>query len=49
VTTHEPPTIDLTATLGQLGLPSVVSREERVTWMNEAARAVFGDLEGVIA
>ena len=42
--------IDLTETLGRLGLPSVVvSREGRVTWMNDAARAVFGDLEGVIA
>jgi DNA-binding CsgD family transcriptional regulator len=42
--------VDLTATLGHLGLPSViVSREGRITWMNEAARSVFGDLEGVIA
>ena len=42
--------IDLTATLGHLGLPSViVSREGRITWMNEAARGLFGDLEGVIA
>jgi PAS domain S-box-containing protein len=50
VTTQEPTSIDLTATLGQLGLPSVVvSREGRITWMNEAARAVFGDLEGVIS
>ena len=42
--------IDLAATLGHLGLPSViVSREGRITWMNEAARGLFGDLEGVIA
>jgi DNA-binding CsgD family transcriptional regulator len=42
--------VDLTATLGHLGLPSViVSREGRITWMNEAARGLFGDLEGVIA
>src|SRR5438552_59787 len=42
--------VDLTATLGHLGLPSViVSREGRITWMNEAARSLFGDLEGVIA
>jgi DNA-binding CsgD family transcriptional regulator len=41
--------VDLTATLDHLGLPSViVSREGRITWMNEAARAVFGELEGVI-
>jgi DNA-binding CsgD family transcriptional regulator len=42
--------IDLTATLGRLGLPSVVvSREGRITWMNDSARALFGDLEGVIS
>ena len=42
--------VDLTATLGHLGLPSViVSRDGRITWMNEAARSLFGDLEGVIA
>jgi DNA-binding CsgD family transcriptional regulator len=42
--------IDLTATLGQLGLPSViVNREGRITWMNEASRALFGDLEGEIS
>jgi len=42
-------TIDLTATLGPLGLPSViVSREGRITWMNDAARLLFGDLVGVI-
>jgi PAS domain S-box-containing protein len=46
---EDPSSIDLTTTLGRLGLPSVVvSREGRVTWMNDAARAVFGDLEGVI-
>jgi len=45
--TEEHSGIDLTATLGRLGLPSVVvSREGRITWMNDAARAVFGDLEG---
>jgi DNA-binding CsgD family transcriptional regulator len=48
--TEEQSSIDLTATLGCLGLPSVVvSREGRITWMNHSARAVFGDLEGVIA
>jgi DNA-binding CsgD family transcriptional regulator len=48
--TEENSSIDLTATLGRLGLPSVVvSREGRITWMNAAARAVFGDLEGVIS
>jgi DNA-binding CsgD family transcriptional regulator len=42
--------IDLTATLDRLGLPSViVSREGRITWMNEAARALFGDLVGQIS
>jgi DNA-binding CsgD family transcriptional regulator len=42
--------VDLTATLGQLGIPSViVSREGRITWMNGAARALFGDLVGDIA
>jgi DNA-binding CsgD family transcriptional regulator len=42
--------VDLTATLGHLGLPSViVSREGRITWMNEAARGLFGDLVGVIS
>ena len=47
--TENPSSIDLTATLGRLGLPSVVvSREGRVTWMNDAAREVFGELEGVI-
>jgi PAS domain S-box-containing protein len=40
--------IDLMATLGHLGLPSVVvSREGRITWMNDAARELFGDLDGV--
>jgi DNA-binding CsgD family transcriptional regulator len=47
---NENNSVDLTATLGHLGLPSViVSREGRITWMNEAARSLFGDLEGVIA
>lgn len=42
--------IDLTETLGRLGLPSVVvSREGRITWMNDASRVLFGDLEGVIS
>jgi DNA-binding CsgD family transcriptional regulator len=42
--------VDLTATLGQLGIPSViVSREGRITWMNDAAHALFGDLVGEIA
>jgi PAS domain S-box-containing protein len=42
--------IDLTTTLGRLGLPSVVvSREGRITWMNEAARELFGNLEGIIS
>ena len=42
--------LDLTATLGHLGLPSViVSREGRITWMNDAARALFGDLVGQIS
>jgi DNA-binding CsgD family transcriptional regulator len=42
--------IDLTATLDRLGLPSViVSREGRITWMNDAARALFGDLVGQIS
>jgi|SRR5919106_2128690 DNA-binding CsgD family transcriptional regulator len=46
----EEPTIDLTATIGRLGLPSVVvSREGRITWMNDAARALFGDLDGVLS
>ena len=49
VANEEHNSIDLTETLGRLGLPSVVvSREGRVTWMNDAARAVFGDLDGVI-
>jgi DNA-binding CsgD family transcriptional regulator len=48
--TEEHSSIDLTATLGRLGLPSVVvSREGRITWMNDVARAVFGDLEGAIS
>jgi len=47
--TEDENSVDLTATLGHLGLPSViVSREGRITWMNEAARSLFGDLEGVI-
>jgi DNA-binding CsgD family transcriptional regulator len=42
--------VDLTATLGQLGIPSViVSREGRITWMNGSARALFGDRVGEIA
>jgi hypothetical protein len=42
--------IDLTATRDQLGLPSViVSREGRITWMNDSARALFGDLVGQIS
>jgi regulatory LuxR family protein/PAS domain-containing protein len=42
--------LDLTATLGHLGLPSVVvSREGRISWMNDAARALFGDLVGQIS
>jgi PAS domain S-box-containing protein len=41
--------VELTATLGQLGIPSViVSREGRITWMNDAARGLFGDLIGEI-
>jgi DNA-binding CsgD family transcriptional regulator len=41
--------IDLTETLGPLGLPSViVSREGRITWMNDASRELFGDLKGVV-
>jgi DNA-binding CsgD family transcriptional regulator len=41
--------IDLTETLGRFGLPSVVvSREGRITWMNDAARSEFGDLVGVV-
>jgi DNA-binding CsgD family transcriptional regulator len=41
--------IDLTATLDRLGIPSViVSREGRMTWMNDAARELFGDLVGQI-
>jgi DNA-binding CsgD family transcriptional regulator len=50
VTTEDQSSIDLTATLDQLGLPSViVSREGRITWMNDASRAVFGDLVGQIS
>jgi DNA-binding CsgD family transcriptional regulator len=42
--------IDLTETLDRLGLPSViVSREGRITWMNDASRALFGDLVGQIS
>jgi DNA-binding CsgD family transcriptional regulator len=42
--------IDLTKTLDRLGLPSViVSREGRITWMNDASRALFGDLVGQIS
>jgi DNA-binding CsgD family transcriptional regulator len=42
--------IELTATLDRLGIPSViVSREGRVAWMNDAARALFGDLVGQVA
>ena len=42
--------IDLTATLDHLGLPSViVSREGRITWMNDASRSLFGDLVGQIS
>jgi DNA-binding CsgD family transcriptional regulator len=42
--------IDLTETLDHLGLPSViVSREGRITWMNDASRALFGDLVGQIS
>jgi DNA-binding CsgD family transcriptional regulator len=42
--------IDLTATRDQLGLPSViVSREGRITWMNDASRALFGDLLGQVS
>jgi DNA-binding CsgD family transcriptional regulator len=42
--------LDLTATLVHLGLPSViVSREGRITWMNDSARALFGDLVGQIS
>ena len=42
--------IELTGTLNRLGLPSViVSREGRITWMNDASRALFGDLVGQIS
>jgi DNA-binding CsgD family transcriptional regulator len=48
--TADQTSLDLTATLGHLGLPSViVSREGRITWMNDAARALFGDLVGQIS
>jgi DNA-binding CsgD family transcriptional regulator len=50
VTTEDQNSIDLTATLDHLGLPSViVSREGRITWMNNASRALFGDLVGQIS
>jgi len=50
VTTEERNSIELTGTLDRLGLPSViVSREGRITWMNDASRALFGDLVGQIS
>jgi DNA-binding CsgD family transcriptional regulator len=50
MTTEERNSIELTATLDRLGLPSVVvSREGRITWMNDASRALFGDLVGQIS
>jgi DNA-binding CsgD family transcriptional regulator len=50
MTTEERNSIELTGTLDRLGLPSViVSREGRITWMNDAARALFGDLVGQIS
>jgi DNA-binding NarL/FixJ family response regulator len=48
--TEDQNSIELTETLGRLGLPSVVvSREGRITWMNDASRVLFGDLDGVIS
>jgi DNA-binding CsgD family transcriptional regulator len=50
MTVEDRNSIDLTETLDQLGLPSViVSREGRITWMNDASRALFGDLVGQIS
>jgi DNA-binding CsgD family transcriptional regulator len=50
MTTEDGNSIDLTATLDHLGLPSViVSREGRITWMNDASRSLFGDLVGQIS
>jgi DNA-binding CsgD family transcriptional regulator len=50
MTIEDRSSIDLTATLDQFGLPSViVSREGRITWMNDASRALFGDLVGQIS
>jgi len=47
VATADQSSVDLTATIGQLGIPSViVSREGRMTWMNDTARELFGDLVG---
>jgi DNA-binding CsgD family transcriptional regulator len=42
--------VDLIETLGLLGRPSlIVNREGRVTWQNDAGRALFGDLVGRVA
>jgi DNA-binding NarL/FixJ family response regulator len=50
MTTEDLSGIELTETLDHLGLPSViVSREGRITWMNDASRALFGDLVGQIS
>jgi PAS domain S-box-containing protein len=39
--------IDLTATLEKVSVPAaIVDRQARVTWMNDVARASFGDLMG---
>jgi PAS domain S-box-containing protein len=40
-------TIDLTATLERVNVPAaIVDREGMVTWLNDAAREVFGDRTG---
>jgi DNA-binding NarL/FixJ family response regulator len=41
--------IDLTETLLRVGVPAcIAARDGRVTWINEAARSVFGDIEGAV-
>jgi PAS domain S-box-containing protein len=41
--------IELMTTFLQVGIPAcVVSRDGRITWMNDAARAAFGDADGSI-
>jgi PAS domain S-box-containing protein len=41
--------IDLTETLLRVGVPACIAGEEgQITWINDAARAIFGDVEGAV-